>query len=65
MGELRGKKENYFITWVGVCQIFLPPLRGGPGLNLILDSPLPGRGTGANFSNDGKVTKDRLGNYVS
>ncbi len=21
-----------------------PPLRGGPGLNLVLDSPLPGRG---------------------
>ena len=41
----------------------MPPLRGGPGLNLNLDSPLAG--AGAFFSPERKEAKARLGNYVS
>ena len=43
--------------------ILLPPLRGGSGLNLILDSRLAG--AGAFFSRERKEAKARLGNYVS
>ena len=51
-------RELFLFFTMGV-----PPLRGGPGYNLILNLRLAG--AGAYFSREGKVPKARLGNYVS